>query len=100
MELEHRLNTSIHEMQQEHSKMKEKHQKLAALNLEVKITKQSICDIEDRCNKLESLFGNMDKRFHILQQQLADFENHLANIQRVTSILNTKGKLQCIIFLL
>lgn len=67
--------------------------KYATLGLEIKSMKHIVCETEERCDKLEALFTEIDRNLHHTMQLVADMENYLSTQQRLTSIVNTRGEL-------
>uniref|UniRef100_A0A1A9V0H3 MATH domain-containing protein n=1 Tax=Glossina austeni TaxID=7395 RepID=A0A1A9V0H3_GLOAU len=67
--------------------------KYATLGLEIKSMKHIVCETEERCDKLEALFTEIDRNLHHTMQLVADMENYLSTQQRLTSIVNTRGHL-------
>ncbi|XP_013098657.2 TNF receptor-associated factor 3 [Stomoxys calcitrans] len=67
--------------------------KYAALDVEVKSMKHMVCETEERCDKLETLVGQIDRSLHHTMQLVNDCENHIATQQRLTSYINCRGHL-------
>ncbi|XP_037936261.1 TNF receptor-associated factor 3-like isoform X2 [Teleopsis dalmanni] len=67
--------------------------KQITMDYEIKSMKNIVCETEERCEKLEGIVTDIDKKLHHTIQALTDLENHLATQQRLTSIQNTRGHL-------
>lgn len=53
--------------------------------------KNTVCETEERCDKLDAIVTDIDKKLHHTIQNLADLEHQLATQQRIASIQNARG---------
>ncbi|XP_030379329.1 TNF receptor-associated factor 3 [Scaptodrosophila lebanonensis] len=65
--------------------------KQATLDYEVKSVKNIVCETEERCDKLENIILDIDRKLHETMQTVGELENHLAMHQRITSVQNIRG---------
>lgn len=67
--------------------------KLANLNFEVKQMKNTVCEAEDKCNRMEDMLLAAKQLVAETRQQLSDLQIHLKMQKKMSAIQNTRGHL-------